>query len=49
MLFKLAFVLATGAMAAIALHRLRESEDEAALEQEIAAQLDALRDHLFKH
>jgi hypothetical protein len=48
MLSRIALVLAVGALAAMALSHLREREDEAALEREVAAGLDALREHLFK-
>jgi hypothetical protein len=48
MLYKLAFVLAVTSLAALALRMFNGPEVEATLEQEVAGQLDALREHLFK-
>jgi hypothetical protein len=48
MLSKFIIVLALASLAAIAFEYLRESEDGALLEQEVAGQLDALRERLFR-
>jgi len=47
MLYKVAVMLAVTSLAALALHLVSEPRDEAALEAEVAGQLDALREHLF--
>ena len=48
MLSKFVIVLALASLAAVAFQYLRESEDGALLEQEVAGQLDALRERLFR-
>lgn len=48
MFTKLVIVLALTSLAALALELLSEPEDGAVLEQEVAGQLDALREHLFR-
>ncbi|HTR63519.1 MAG TPA: hypothetical protein VMH37_17550, partial [Candidatus Binataceae bacterium] len=48
MLSKLVIVLALASLAAVTLELLGESENGAVLEQEVAGQLDALREHLFR-
>jgi hypothetical protein len=48
MLSKFVIALALASLAAVALEYLRESEDGALLEQEVAGQLDALRERLFR-
>jgi hypothetical protein len=48
MFSKLVIVLALASLAAITLEFLGESENGAVLEQEVAGQLDALREHLFR-
>ncbi len=47
MLYKVAVMLAVTSLAALALRLVSEPRDEAALEAEVAGQLDALREHLF--
>jgi len=47
MLYKVAVVLAVTSLTALALRFLSGPQDEAALEAEVAGQLDALREHLF--
>ncbi len=48
MLLKITLALALGSLGMLILHRLRESEDEVALERKVEAQLQALREHLFQ-
>ena len=48
MVSKFVIVLALASLAAVAFEYLRESEDGALLEQEVAGQLDALRERLFR-
>ncbi len=55
MLFKVALVVALGSIGLIAVRQLTEpsiadtvDEEQARLEQAVAAQLQSLRDHLFK-
>ena len=48
MLSKIVFVLAVSSLAVLALRLFNEREDEASLEKEVAGDLDALREHLFK-
>ena len=48
MLSKLVIVLALASLTALALQYMGEAENGAALEQEVAGQLDALRKHLFR-
>jgi hypothetical protein len=48
MFSKLVIILALASLAAVALELLGESENGAVLEQEVAGQLDALREHLFR-
>ena len=48
MFSKIVIALALASLAAVALGFLGESENGAALEQEVAGQLDALRKHLFR-
>ncbi|MGH7949376.1 MAG: hypothetical protein ACREQF_09145 [Candidatus Binataceae bacterium] len=49
MLYKVAVALALTSLAALAMRWLSEPRDEAALEAEVAWQLDSLREHLFRH
>jgi len=48
MLLKVTLALALGSLGILILHRLRESEDEVSLERKVEAQLQALREHLFR-
>ena len=48
MLSKLVIVLALTSLAALVIELMGESEDGAVLEQEVAGQLDGLREHLFR-
>jgi CHASE1-domain containing sensor protein len=48
MLSKFVIVLALASLAAVVFAYLHESEDGALLEQEVAGQLDALRERLFR-
>ena len=48
MVSKVVIVLALASLAAVVFEYLRESEDGALLEQEVAGQLDALRERLFR-
>jgi hypothetical protein len=48
MFSKIVIALALASLAVVALEFLGESENGAALEQEVAGQLDALRKHLFR-
>ena len=48
MVSKFVIVLALASLAAVVFEYLRESEDGALLEQEVAGQLNALRERLFR-
>ena len=48
MVSKFVIVLALASLAVVVFEYLRESEDGALLEQEVAGQLDALRERLFR-
>ncbi|HEY6394182.1 MAG TPA: hypothetical protein VIX12_02120 [Candidatus Binataceae bacterium] len=48
MLTKIVVVLALTSLAAVALRYVSEAEDAASLEREVARQLEALREHLFR-
>jgi hypothetical protein len=48
MLLKIALALALGSIGLLALERLTEADDQLRLEETVEAQLQALRDHLFK-
>ena len=48
MLLKIAVALALGSIGLLALGRLTEADDRVWLEETVEAQLQALRDHLFK-
>lgn len=48
MLLKVALVVALGSLGLIAVRRLVGAEDAAQLERTVEAQLQALRDHLFR-
>ena len=48
MVSKFVIVLALASLAAVAFECLREPEDGALLEQEVAGQLDALRERLLR-
>lgn len=47
MLLKIIVVLAVTSLMALALKQMRDAAGEGALEQEVAGQLNALREHLF--
>lgn len=47
MLLKVAIALALGSIGLLALRRLADADDRVRLEETVAAQLQALRDHLF--
>ena len=49
MLFKIALAVALGSIGLIALRQAADASDQERLEQAVAAQLQSLRDHLFKH
>jgi hypothetical protein len=48
MLFKLALLVALGSIGLIALRQAADADDQARLEEAVAAQLQTLRDHLFR-
>lgn len=48
MLSRIMFVFAVGSLAFLALRLFGDGEDVASLEREVAGELDALREHLFK-
>jgi hypothetical protein len=48
MLLKIAVALALGSIGLLALERLTEADDRLRLEETVEAQLQALRDHLFR-
>ena len=48
MLLKIALALALGSIGLVALERLTEADERLRLEETVEAQLQALRDHLFK-
>jgi len=48
MLSKIAIILTFASLAALALKYFGESADQALLEDEVAGQLDELREHLFR-
>jgi hypothetical protein len=48
MLFKLALAVALGSIGLMALRQVADANDQERLEQAVAAQLQSLRDHLFK-
>ncbi|MBI3759323.1 MAG: hypothetical protein HY269_06165 [Deltaproteobacteria bacterium] len=48
MLLKIALALALGSIGLLALGRLTEADDRTLLEETVEAQLQTLRDHLFK-
>jgi hypothetical protein len=48
MLLKITLALALGSLSLIVMKRLVESDDEALLQEQIEAQLQALRAHLFQ-
>jgi hypothetical protein len=48
MVTKLALMLAFASLAAFAMRILSGHDDEAVLEREVAGQMDALREHLFR-
>ncbi|HEY6418045.1 MAG TPA: hypothetical protein VIX59_03495 [Candidatus Binataceae bacterium] len=48
MFSKIVIVLAMTSLAALAMRYFSESDDESVLQREVAGQLDALREHLFR-